>query len=591
MSIIITIILFVIALKKIDELRIRVSILEKEKQSSLTPVMNIEKEVMSTPSVNSIDISEDVTPPVQIPDKEDGWEVSLSAWLKEDWMLKVGAALLLGGIGWFVSYAFAQDWIGPFGRITLGYMLGIAFLIYGWYKLRDSTFRRQATVFFILGATVIMLTTYSARALYDFFTPVTAVIVLFLTSAFVAISGVRFSAPSLPVAGILMAGAAPLLSGGSESDYILLFSYLLVVVAGYSILALFSGRREIIFTGILLVSFYSAPYILSWNHLAADKNVLTSFAYLFTTVFFITTLLAVIKSYAIKTTEAVIPDSLTITGAGLFLLTWVVTVAPEEWQSIILCAWTIVFIVGAFVVARRVKSQELFYTYGLVGLLMLGVATALEWKGEALIVAFTIEAVAAVVGNQMLTKNTKQLPLFSFLFLIPVLLSIEYLMSQNDLFSKGTAVITMFAFVLFGMALYIRNSVLPTILEDGELLSSIRSLYATFLVSASIYVLVLLWQIPHSATLGLAEDGATFISLILYTIIGISVYIYGKSTLSKGAVLYGGTLIGFVVGRLLLIDIWDMNLFGRIITFAGVGILLMATAFIGRGDKKNTVTS
>jgi uncharacterized membrane protein len=79
--------------------------------------------------------------------------------------------------------------------------------------------------------------------------------------------------------------------------------------------------------------------------------------------------------------------------------------------------------------------------------------------------------------------------------------------------------------------------------------------------------------------------------MILYTITGIAVYIYGKNTMTRGAVVYGAGLIGFVVARLLLIDIWDMNLFGRVITFVGVGILLMATAFIGRGDKKNTVIS
>jgi hypothetical protein len=45
---------------------------------------------------------------------------------------------------------------------------------------------------------------------------------------------------------------------------------------------------------------------------------------------------------------------------------------------------------------------------------------------------------------------------------------------------------------------------------------------------------------------------------------------------------YGGLLIGFVILRLLLVDIWDMEIGGRVIVFILVGILLMSTAFISR---------
>jgi len=34
--------------------------------------------------------------------------------------------LLLLALGWFVSYAFANNWIGPLGRITLGILFGLA---------------------------------------------------------------------------------------------------------------------------------------------------------------------------------------------------------------------------------------------------------------------------------------------------------------------------------------------------------------------------------------------------------------------------------------------------------------------------------
>jgi hypothetical protein len=70
------------------------------------------------------------------------------------------------------------------------------------------------------------------------------------------------------------------------------------------------------------------------------------------------------------------------------------------------------------------------------------------------------------------------------------------------------------------------------------------------------------------------------ISLVIYTIIGLIVYSSGQTTK-----LYGGILLGFVVIHLLLIDVWYLELTGRIITFFVVGTLLMLTAFIGRNKK------
>lgn len=43
-----------------------------------------------------------------------------------------------------------------------------------------------------------------------------------------------------------------------------------------------------------------------------------------------------------------------------------------------------------------------------------------------------------------------------------------------------------------------------------------------------------------------------------------------------------GGLLAFTVVHLLLIDVWNMDLTGRIITFFLVGALLMGTAFMSK---------
>lgn len=71
------------------------------------------------------------------------------------------------------------------------------------------------------------------------------------------------------------------------------------------------------------------------------------------------------------------------------------------------------------------------------------------------------------------------------------------------------------------------------------------------------------------------DDTAVMIALAIYTIAGIGAYFSGRR-------VYGGLLLGFVIARLLLVDVWRMELTGRIITFFLVGALLMSTAFLSR---------
>ena len=77
------------------------------------------------------------------------------SWLKENWLLKLGALLLLMGFGWLVTYAFLNNWIGPSGRIAFGLVAGALILILGAWRIRIHV--TEGSVFVALGATVILL--------------------------------------------------------------------------------------------------------------------------------------------------------------------------------------------------------------------------------------------------------------------------------------------------------------------------------------------------------------------------------------------------------------------------------------------------
>ncbi|MDO9399385.1 MAG: DUF2339 domain-containing protein [bacterium] len=266
-------------------------------------------------------------------------------WIKEDWLLKLGALLLLFGFGWLTTYAFLNNWIGPMGRISLGIIIGALFLSFGW--LRMTKYIQQGGIFLVLGSTIILLTIFAGREIYDFFDPISALVIMFLSTALVAFASVKYKNSGLSLTSLILAGIAPLLTSSPITDYIGLFSYLFVVVLGVIWIVVLTKKRELTFAALLLIIFYSLPHLFSLTS-TNTREILLLFAFAFSALFFLTNTIGILK---LKGKE-IIPDLITASINGLFLLAWIVQVAQDEWKSLIIAVWMIVFTVGAFLIFK-----------------------------------------------------------------------------------------------------------------------------------------------------------------------------------------------------------------------------------------------
>lgn len=490
-------------------------------------------------------------------------------WLKEDWLLKLGAALLLIGFGWLTTYAFLNNWIGPMGRVALGIIAGAIFILLGSWRIKN--YIHQGGIFLVLGSTTILLTIFAAREIYDFFTPLSALVVMFLSTAFVGLASVKYNNRPLALAGIILAGVAPLLTSAPTTDYIGLFLYLLIVVLGTVWIVALTGRRELTTAGLILITFYSLPHLFSF--ISADKGVLLLFAYAFSAVFFLTNTTGILKLKDKK----IVPDLITAAGNGLFLLVWIMTAAQNEWKSLIISAWMIVFGAGAFLIFKITQRREPFYVYAGVGIAMLAAATSAELNGATLVIAYAIESGVIALITYLILKDIKIAERLSLLLIGPVILSVGSIASR----SWATGVIHKDFFVLLTMALIFLALGLFFLRRVNEIENKEPQQFNTaLLIAGSIYSYLLLWLSLHAKLEN--DDTATMISLVVYAIAGLISYFYGLLNEKKGLKIYGGALVGFVVGRLILVDVWNMQLTGRIITFFLIGALLMSTAFLGK---------
>jgi hypothetical protein len=249
-------------------------------------------------------------------------------------------------------------------------------------------------------------------------------------------------------------------------------------------------------------------------------------------------------------------------------------------------SWMIVFSSGAFMLFKITQRHEPFYIYLGVGIGMLAAATATELNGAALTITYTIESGIIPFIAYYVLRDIRIAQKTSLLLIGPILLSIGSVFSST----WRTGVFHQDFFVLLILATTFSLLSLFFLQQDNEEKDEQRTkLSAIMFVITSIYVYVLIWLSLHASSI--SNDSATMISLLIYTVAGLATYTYGGLHDSKAVRVYGAVLLGFVVGRLLLIEVWNMEIGGRITTFFLVGILLMSTAFFGRKKTKRNKTN
>jgi uncharacterized membrane protein len=485
-------------------------------------------------------------------------------WLKQDTLVKIGALLLLMSLAWFVTYAFANNWIGPVGRILIGLLFGVSILIFGTVRIR--LYGSQGAIFTVVGSTIVIMTTSAAQYVYSMFPPTSALLIMFTMVVYVAFVSLQYERASLAYASLITALLAPFIINSHSGDALLLMLYLLLVVVGTLWVVWRLRAEKITLMALVGVIMYTAAVY------GLDTGVALIFSFLFTGIFFITNIVSLIRRY----TDWVSPIHITTAlVTGLYLITSVISLSPAEWISTYLLVWALVFAYGSYVVFVRTLNKVPFYIYSATSLILLGTATAYELSGAWLTIMLTVEVLVMVMLMARVAKEHKYLNLATALFIVPGIYTLEHIGSYA--WNNGLPMDDLIALVIFTAALVlvgIERSRVVDNQDDSHLLESGQRVLYSF---AGIYTFVIIWLCFHSI---FSDTTATMFALIIYSITGLLLYITGKMQLDSSIKTAGIVTLSFVVLRLLVVDVWSLEMTGRIITFLIIGLLFMSTAFL-----------
>src|SRR5688572_17255490 len=167
----------------------------------------------------------------------------LEKFIGENLINKIGIAILVLGIGYFVKFAIDKEWINEIGRVFIGILAG-GILIGIAHYLRKK-FAAFSSVLVGGGLAVLYFTIAIAFHEYQIFSQAAAFSIMVVITGFSVLLSISYNRIELAVLAILGGFATPFMVSTGEGNYQVLFTYLLVLNIGMLVLAYLKGWKLI----------------------------------------------------------------------------------------------------------------------------------------------------------------------------------------------------------------------------------------------------------------------------------------------------------------------------------------------------------
>lgn len=318
----------------------------------------------------------------------------LEKFIGENLANKIGIGVLVLGIGFFVKYAIDQNWINEIGRVFIGVLCGGILLGLAHY-LRKK-FAPFSSVLVGGGIAVLYLTIGIAFHEYHLFSQTAAFIIMLVITGFAVVLSLTYNRIELAVLSLLGGFASPFMVSTGEGNYVVLFTYILILDAGMLVLAYFKKWNLInivsyVFTLLLFGSWLGTRF--DGSNILMIRGAIT-FATLFYLVFFAMNIVNNIKE---RTKFMALEISLLLSNTFLYYAAGMIILnndAGEDFKGLFTAALAIFNFVFAFSLYKNKRADKnlVFMLIGLV-LTFISLAAPVQLEGNYITLFWAAETV------------------------------------------------------------------------------------------------------------------------------------------------------------------------------------------------------
>ncbi|MBC3541747.1 DUF2339 domain-containing protein [Rufibacter sediminis] len=421
----------------------------------------------------------------------------------ENLINKLGIAILVLGIGFFVKYAIDQDWINEVGRVAIGLLAGGALLGVA-HRLRRE-YKAFSSVLIGGGMAVLYFTIAIAFHEYQIFSQTVAFLLMVGITGFTIFLAMAYDRMELAVLALIGGFGSPFMVSTGEGNYVVLFVFILLLNVGILVLAYFKkwNLLNLIaygFTILLYGSWFGTRVVGMVNPPYVGALV---FATLFYLVFFGMTIIYNVKERRRFTGPEImmlLSNTFLDYGVGMYVMSHLAEGSYRGLFTILLGVFNFAFAYGLYR-SQRVDRNLVYLLIGLV-LTFLSLSAPIQLEGNYITLFWALEAVLLLWLSQrsgiQLIKYASVLVLFLMLGSL-AMDWLDYSISReglplllNKLFITGVVVVGSLAGTWWLLARENNDAL------QGRFMTSYRTVVGILLV-VFLY-LVLLLELQHQLT-------------------------------------------------------------------------------------------
>ncbi|MEP7252835.1 MAG: DUF2339 domain-containing protein [Ginsengibacter sp.] len=373
------------------------------------PQMAVEKDLKTQPEKISTDpiralesadytpISKTSVPPANIRAPKPSFferNPDLEKFIGENLVSKIGIAILVLAIGFFVKFAIDSDWIGPVGRVGIGLLAG-GILVFLAHRLRTN-YKAFSSVLVGGGLAVFYFTITLAYQQFHLFSQTIAFIIMVVITIFAVLLSILYNRQELAIIALVGGFTAPFLVSDGSGNYKALFTYLVVLNTGLLIIAYNKAWRLMNFLAFIFTIILFAGWL---TLLPRDTTpTIYSDALIFATVFYLLFFLINIANNIKANKKFVATDfSILLVNTGLFFAAGLYCLAEMnklEYQGLFTILLGVLNLIASFFLFRKTQvDKNILYLFIGITLTFISLTAPIQLHGNYITLFWASEAV------------------------------------------------------------------------------------------------------------------------------------------------------------------------------------------------------
>ncbi|MGC8548784.1 MAG: DUF2339 domain-containing protein [Acidobacteriaceae bacterium] len=530
-------------------------------------------------------------------------ERSLESRIGSQWFNRVGILAMLIGVAWFLKLAFDNHWIGPMGRVAIGLLAGAGLIV--WSEL----FQKRGYVLFsyslkAIGSGTLYLSLWAAFSVYGLLPAWAAFAAMIAVTAFNGFMAWRRDAELLALYAILGGVSTPLLVSTGGNHEITLFSYLLIL--DLAVLALVALRP---WSRLLFVAFWStAFFVFGWwvSDYTQEQAIRTAiFVGCFFLIFAVAPRLVRVDFASADRLSAwdhlamvIVP--LVNACLGFVAFYGLLTPAAAKWAA----PWLAVLFGAFYLLLLRLPKQGVLRAspallsalHLAIAVVFLTIAIPLKTHGRWLTIGWLVEGAALVwLASRFGQRLVQVLALLCLALGLLALVTVNPSAGTTPIFNQrfGTYVVAIAVFALVGWLAWKSGGEQqpePPVPWLGLAAGSVLVVNALILLAVSLEIHSYWWLLRWRGVPAEAHNHsiyAQFSYSAFFMLFGAALLAVGFWRRSSFLRWQSLVLLAVTIAKVFLVDISRLSQELRIVSFLGLGALLLVVSFAYQRDWLN----